>query len=773
MIHVENESIQALFKQLESDYQTCLENDLDTKEELQKQKDFTNNFTALQEFLDKIDAPEEIKNQINEIIDTLKSWDVYAFWFKEMKDLSVKCKTFLEDFKVFAENNGIIQESKKESAKGRAPQKPTPPGMPATKKSSPAGKPVPQKPTPPGTPSLLKPIQRGVAPVQNISTFKTATTAGSKQVKHVSPEEPGPATETQGRKVPVLKPVFKHPPAKVPATTKPASATTVSQKSIDTEPIDEDSAPVPLKALVENKKLEIKVKPVKLIKPIMAVKHEESPIIDENIIPGLEAEPVKESLAKPAKPSLPIPVVEKRPIAPKGVAKQKPQTKPMAISSTSIAKPAVAKMPPVTSKSEKPLLIPKPIKIVVPDLGNIDLEDEISLAKFDIESPGMPIEQEQEDMFGLEEIQPANREVKLPPRRVKPIAVNVKVDRKQVASIADDNEDIVNQVAEKVTKRLNPEPKQIVVKFQSPEGEYITPAAIKPEDIEDLGLDEIVTPAKGSSSKKTPDIVTKLEAAEDWDDETISEILKDQEKDVEAVPPRSSSQKSEAPVSNEKAKPNPADTITSAFKTFTPPVTDKKGSDKKSADKKAGDKKGADKKSTNKKAATKDDLGLGIMDQEPQKTRLQDIKKPASGAPAEQEGKDDNPMSLFTGALQSKMKGGGKKSGSSSSSMPMFAGKAAEAPAASPRTTTSQAPIGSDMDIESLPETKDGLYQALIALEGKRYAIERAKKDLRADMDKGAIKPSEYENKVANLKTEMDKIGERIKEIREKIKKFK
>jgi hypothetical protein len=139
-------------------------------------------------------------------------------------------------------------------------------------------------------------------------------------------------------------------------------------------------------------------------------------------------------------------------------------------------------------------------------------------------------------------------------------------------------------------------------------------------------------------------------------------------------------------------------------------------------------------------------------------------------------------MSLFMGGLGSKR--ADRKPASSAPGLSLFrhGGTAEEPAAAAPeastaRTRTKQqqhaAPIGSEVDVETLPDTKDGLYQALIALEGKRYAIERARKDLRADLDKGIIKPPAYEEKLVDLKAEMDKIADKIKDIREKIKKFK
>ena len=74
------------------------------------------------------------------------------------------------------------------------------------------------------------------------------------------------------------------------------------------------------------------------------------------------------------------------------------------------------------------------------------------------------------------------------------------------------------------------------------------------------------------------------------------------------------------------------------------------------------------------------------------------------------------------------------------------------------------------MDVDRLPDTRDGLYQSLIALEGKRYTLERARKDLRMDLDRGTIKEREYQQRLDGFKAELDAIAAKIKEIRERIK---
>ncbi|MBY9018178.1 MAG: hypothetical protein KGD66_05025, partial [Candidatus Lokiarchaeota archaeon] len=67
---------------------------------------------------------------------------------------------------------------------------------------------------------------------------------------------------------------------------------------------------------------------------------------------------------------------------------------------------------------------------------------------------------------------------------------------------------------------------------------------------------------------------------------------------------------------------------------------------------------------------------------------------------------------------------------------------------------------------EDLPVDKDALYQELIALEGKRYAVEKGYKELEASYDKGSIADTQYKQKNVEIKTKMLQITDRITTIR-------
>jgi len=765
VVFVEKESILALFKQLQDDYKTCMEKDLETKEELHKQTNFINNFTALLDFLEKLKAPDGIKNDVKEILKILRSWDVYAFWFKEMKDIVAKFKAFSTNFTSYGESSGIIPKMQKPAEK--APEKPAAPGLPA-----------PQKPSPPATLSLLKPIVMGAA-------------AGQKPVpSSISPQKPvapglpatvGLAGESRERAVPLLKPVFKTPAVKTPTGEKPGAE----------PPIDETTAPTPLKALVGEKKLEIHVKPVKLIKPIVAVKQaepEQQAPVTEDMPPASEEQGTRE--IKPirlVRPTLAVPVVETKPVAPrltaaaqpaatqpsqKGAAPLKPAVPTLAAGKAATPQPQknTAKIDSKPAGSEKPLLIPKPIKIVVPELGKIDLDEEVKPVE-DFSPAG------DETLLGEPfEMIPAPgspaREARAPSRVVKPIPVKIQINK---TSTFDENDDVVKEVAEKMTKHLavakKPAQKPATAPAQKPaEDEFLTPAEVSLEDIDEWAAEEQPGKSPGKVPSDKEKKIAEMLEADTWDEGAISEILdeavSETPKPAATKPPAAGARPAPTPrplPGGEKEPASAGNAITSAFKTYGPPSFDKKGSDKKGSDKKFWDKKGGD-----KKAPT-----LDVIDEEPPQDRLQEIKKSAEPDGADSGAEAADSMSLFTGALTSKIKDGGKKSGQAG---PFFNQRAPGGPssgqATAPRSQATE-PLGSDVDVDALPETKDGLYQALIALEGKRYAIERAKKDLRADMDKGTLKPTDYEKKLADLKVEMDKIGDKIKEIREKIKKFK
>jgi len=68
--------------------------------------------------------------------------------------------------------------------------------------------------------------------------------------------------------------------------------------------------------------------------------------------------------------------------------------------------------------------------------------------------------------------------------------------------------------------------------------------------------------------------------------------------------------------------------------------------------------------------------------------------------------------------------------------------------------------------IEELPRDKDSLYQELIALEGKRYSIEREYKSLKNRYEKGNIGDHEFKTEDNKLKNNLNDITKKITNIR-------
>ncbi len=68
--------------------------------------------------------------------------------------------------------------------------------------------------------------------------------------------------------------------------------------------------------------------------------------------------------------------------------------------------------------------------------------------------------------------------------------------------------------------------------------------------------------------------------------------------------------------------------------------------------------------------------------------------------------------------------------------------------------------------IDELPEDKDSLYQELIALEGRRYSLEKTFKELERSFNGGSISDLEYKNRSEDLKKSQEGITSRINRIR-------
>ncbi|MEJ2252098.1 MAG: hypothetical protein P8Y70_06835 [Candidatus Lokiarchaeota archaeon] len=68
--------------------------------------------------------------------------------------------------------------------------------------------------------------------------------------------------------------------------------------------------------------------------------------------------------------------------------------------------------------------------------------------------------------------------------------------------------------------------------------------------------------------------------------------------------------------------------------------------------------------------------------------------------------------------------------------------------------------------VEDLPRNKDTLYQELIALEGRRYSLEKRFKTLEKSYQKGSINDMDFKNRGEELKGNLDQITDRITKIR-------
>jgi len=77
--------------------------------------------------------------------------------------------------------------------------------------------------------------------------------------------------------------------------------------------------------------------------------------------------------------------------------------------------------------------------------------------------------------------------------------------------------------------------------------------------------------------------------------------------------------------------------------------------------------------------------------------------------------------------------------------------------------------FGDDIDtsnFDELPSDKDSLYQELIALEGKRYSLEKSFKELEKSYSKGSIADTEFKNQNEIIKKKLSDITSRINNIR-------
>ncbi|MFX0140554.1 MAG: hypothetical protein ACFFDN_43340, partial [Candidatus Hodarchaeota archaeon] len=85
--------------------------------------------------------------------------------------------------------------------------------------------------------------------------------------------------------------------------------------------------------------------------------------------------------------------------------------------------------------------------------------------------------------------------------------------------------------------------------------------------------------------------------------------------------------------------------------------------------------------------------------------------------------------------------------------------------------SSTQPEIGSFNESETpslgeIPSDKDSLYQELIALEGKRYSLEKSFKEIEKSYNTGSIDEFEYKKQSDELRVKLEGITSRINKIR-------
>ncbi|MBD3187502.1 hypothetical protein GF325_11775 [Candidatus Bathyarchaeota archaeon] len=671
---METKALQEMRNRISEIYNDYMQKELNTDEEESRREQLMEALSNIIILIEDSELPISLVKDASAILVLLKEWDVYAYWFKEMKTIVTKMDQFLENLKKAMESK-VIGEGKPDTSMGR---------------------PIPAKPIPPETPAMHPPSR---------------DTAGNVEI-------PGKAMKSpvgKGKLNPILKlPKILTPEEKLAIANKPTKESLSSMEPAGQEEI-RSSMPVkgsdevkPLKSIIGSSKLKLKIKPVRILKKPVGDTRDS---LQDNQAPGEEQEEQEDQEGKESQESqedqerISSPTVEATTQDPIDNAIDQIYDEVKHAIDTN-GKVARAHPKPLKSIRQNPLLVPKPIKINVPDIDGIDVETELSMKdEGEVKSDTMVIDQDDK-----EEMEDANIPVKItvnkPPGEAPPSLPDVNSSRE---------DETISWGDEKSLTSIN--------KLEGRDEDDFTPPGWLGETIE-AGMsredDERAQVASSSNTETTSDSGAFSGTIFVQRNENRDGIEEEEQGDLPETLSVFRAQSPESPVRKKVPKKK----------------------EKKTKDTPEGI-----------SPATATNLGA----------------LPASPGVTSQENTDPttDSMSLFTGSIQNRLR---EKEDSSTSKQILFG--SSKGPSASIQGNRVQ-PIGSDVDIDSLPETRDGLLQSLIALEGKRFSVERAKKDLKSELEKGALNQQEYQERLGQLKQELDVLVEKIRLMREKVKKLK
>ncbi|MHA1369164.1 MAG: hypothetical protein ACTSWN_15785 [Promethearchaeota archaeon] len=805
---MDENDIKELVELIKRDYKDYIEKELDTDEEIAKKMQLKGYLELFLEYIEKYNDVVEFKSQIKELLQHLDKWDVYAYWFKEVRALVQGFKVFIEKIEKHIDSKSRLEETTPTSAETKESESDS--DLMASNELSIGG-------------DSKELAGAGEGQSTGVATLKDLVKSHKLkiEIKPVSilkattqpQEEPGQDVEA-AISTP-SKSGFEEPSSTVQSSLEPTRAVSTDKMVAKKSEVVEQSLETPPSSSARIGSIKpIKLKPMSLhhVKaekttmdqapgPELQIK---SPAIEEPGSRITSAASVKSNVEKQAGDSLAGPVekegdtsikvdMQGRASAPepaKPVRFTPPSLKVIPKSNATIDdENSLTKSNIAPQKPSRSLLIPKPIKINVPDVMHINIDDELSNLDLSQEQlnaikeaeaeineaasidGSIKLKEPLEDLLGQSTAQTTTLETKMEqtssPRLQPSKSKKTGFDNLNLTSTGSSMAPSSSTQLEKNTIQEKPR-----IRIERP-----TPLASPPSSTGSTGTGDkhairidITGVSNGSINAAAPqDVKPKDDTTQTAPTMSFTDLIL--------------CTKKEGPADEDDRRRTVAEKLVMTFgaKTFEPPSREKTTDRGKKKEKKG-------------KADTgKESVSRGLPAPEP--GGAIGLMQPQSPS-VEPPNQINPPVDLFTSILEKKMKEKAPEpqakrpssisffipsnkppdSSSYDQRVPSHAGKdnnlmlnTDERPSWKPVSMQIK-PLGTSIDLNEIPTTRDGLLETLITLEGKQYSIERARNDLKMQLESKKIDENYYQQQLVKLKQEFDSIVAKIKVIKQKVK---
>ncbi|MHA1793797.1 MAG: hypothetical protein ACTSVI_14230 [Promethearchaeota archaeon] len=751
-------------KEIFTDY---MEKELDTDEELERQKRLNKLLEDLVGEIGNHDGPLDLMKQASDLIVALNEWDTYGYWFKEVSELVNKTRDLIGDLENYLQGEGLIEsparEKQDESSLKAASLEPST-GDKSTgikildKTSSSNGQEQASNAdfSPPAefSPSEVSSSIKMEAPAAGVRRLKPVLHSpkilSKKEINEMHSQPGKLASQTSGGT----------------SNLKSSGDNAFSNDSMISSPASSSSPqkPTPLKKLIENQGLKIKIKPVKLLGRIPMRSTPSKPSGESN--KSLE-EKAKEVVAPES--TMKNSSTSSERVVPPVV---KPNLEVQSFESLSHFTPVK-----ITPVKIKPVITPVKIKPVI----KRSIENNLP--------PMNSLEDKVESVY--EEVKEEINALKASDGRVVEDSANkglsqapIQVPLEDASSPSIEAKKVKSGKIREINPVIMPKP----VKISIPDipafnlEKELTDAGLNPSDFEISEetlsqLHELEGQDLGQTPQEPEPVFTPkpvkisliVPKQDDDEEEEEKSLISNQETgklfETSDGPANVAETRVDLRLSSlQGEKIQPAEQVNAASSGDAPSSAPFFGS-----------------LLTHQAESQGTSPGMPEQDKKSfvpflQSTSPGTNEEPAEVSPPENKAVGEassvpSSSNLFTSAIESRLREVGQEP--VKESIPLFqASSSAFSTSASHNSignSTAIKPLGSDVDINKLPETRDGLSQSLIALEGKRYSLERAKNELRESLKKGKINEKEYQQKLQLFKQELDSIAEKILELRDKI----